>query len=173
MKKNIVMRKFIPYIVALTLVSCGAAKNIPTPSPSVRDSVRVIVNTETVYIKDTIKVPVPSQEVTNNTKESSSHLETDFAESDASIDSTGTLHHTLRNKAGSVPVPTETPVHHKDSIVYRDREVEVPVPYPVEVQVPRELTWWQETQMIGFWVMLLLLALKYRREIFGFIRRFI
>lgn len=167
------MRKLIYILLSFLLVSCGTIKNLPPPTPSVKDSVRVITKVETVFIKDTLSVPVPFQEVRNKTKESTSHLETDFAESDASIDSTGTLHHTLRNKAGDVPVPTETPVHYKDSIVYRDREVEVPKPYPVEVEVPRDLTWWQETQMIGFWAMLLLMVLKYRKTIFAIVRRFI
>lgn len=167
------MRKLIFILMSFLLLSCGAAKNLPPASPSVKDSVRVVTRVETVFIHDTLKVPVPNQDVSNNTKESTSHLETDFAVSDASIDSTGTLHHTLSNKAGDVPVPTQTPVQYRDSIVFRDREVEVPKPYPVEVEVPRDLTWWQETQMIGFWAMLLLLALKYRKTIFAVVRRFI
>lgn len=167
------MRKLIFILMSFLLLSCGAAKNLPPASPSVRDSVKIVTRVETVFIHDTLKVPVPKQDVSNKTKESTSHLETDFAVSDASIDSTGTLHHTLSNKAGDVPVPTKTPVHSRDSIVYRDREVEVPKPYPVEVEVPRDLTWWQETQMMGFWVMLLLLALKYRKTIFAIVRRFI
>ena len=108
---------------------------------------KIMTRVETIFIHDTLKVTVPKQDVSNNTKESTSHLETDFAVSDASIDSTGTLHHTLSNKAGDVPVPTKTPVHSKDSIVYHDREVEVPKPYPVEIKVPRELTWWQKALM--------------------------
>lgn len=167
------MRKLICIMMSFMLISCGATKNMPPPSPSVKDSLRVITKVKTVFIKDTVSVPVPSQEVRNKTKESSSHLETDFAESDASVDSAGILHHTLRNKDGNVSVPTETPVHHKDSIVFRDREEKVPVPYPVEVEVPRELSWFQKTQMIGFWIALAFFLLKYRKTIFAFILRFI
>lgn len=167
------MRKLVCILMSFLLISCGATKNIPPPNPSVKDSLRVITKVETVFIKDTVLVPVPSQEVRNNTNESSSHLETDFAESDASVDSDGILHHTLRNKDVDVPVATETPVHHKDSIVFRDREEEVPVPYPVEVEVPRELSWFQKTQMIGFWIALAFFLLKNRKTIFAFILRFI
>ena len=168
-----VMKNVVFVFVLLLLMSCGSANKLPQIGPSVRDSTRVVTKIETIYIKDTVFVDIPSQEKENTTNESHSHLETDFAESDASIDSAGRLHHTLNNKKGKVPVPTETPVIKKDSIVFRDREVEVPKPYPVEVEVPRDLTWWQQTQMIGFWIALSLLMLKYRKSIWGFIRRFI
>ena len=167
------MRKLVFILMSFLLISCGATKNIPPPNPSVKDSLRVITKIETVFIKDTVLVPVPSQEVRNNTNESSSHLETDFAESDASVDSDGILHHTLRNKDVDVPVATETPVHNKDSIVFSDREVEVPVPYQVDVEVPRELSWFQKTQMIGFWIALVYLVFKYRKNVLAFILRLI
>ena len=141
------MRKLIFILMSFLLLSCGAAKNLPPVSPSVRDSVKIVTRIEAVLSQDHQKVPVAKQAVSKKTKEATSHLETDFAVSDASIDSTGTLHHTLSNKAGDVPVPTKTPVHSKDSIVYRDRKVEVPKPYPVEIKVPRELAWWQKALM--------------------------
>lgn len=50
----------------------------------------------------------------------------------------------------------------------------IPTPYPVEKKVPAELSWWQQTQMRGFWLLLLiaLLALgwKYRKKIKAFIK---
>lgn len=167
------MKEFIFTILLFLMMSCGTANKTPYPGPSVRDSIRIVTKVEKTYVKDTVFVNVPSQEKENTTQDSHSHLETDFAESDASIDSTGRLHHTLNNKKGKVPVPTETPIIKNDSIVFRDIEVEVPKPYPVEVEVPRDLTWWQQTQMIGFWIALSLLMLKYRKSIWGFIRRFI
>lgn len=167
------MKKVVFVLLLLILISCGSANKLPQTGPSVRDSTRVVTKIETIYIKDTVLVALPHQEKENTTEESHSHLETDFAESDASIDSSGRLHHTLNNKKGNVPVPTETPMIKKDSIVFRDKEIEVPKPYPVEVEVPRDLTWWQQTQMIGFWIALSLFMLKYRKSVFGFIRRFI
>lgn len=167
------MRKIVFVLMSLLLLSCGAAKNVPTASPSVRDSTHVEIREKTVFIHDTLYINVPKQSASNTTNESFSHLETDFAVSDASIDSTGNLRHTLNNKEANVPVPTDTPVHSRDSVVYRDREIEIPKPYPVEVEVPRDLTWWQKTQMIGFWAMILMLALKYRKTLISFIRRFI
>lgn len=165
------MKRLFLLLLCFVMISCGAGKNLPVSTVPIKDSARVEIRYNTIYVTDTVLVSVPSQEASNTTKESSSHLETEFAESDASVDSTGTLHHTLKNKKGKVPVPTKTPVHSKDSIVYREKEV--PVPYPVEVEVPRDLTWWQRTQMICFWIMLMLLVLKYRKTIFAFARRFI
>jgi hypothetical protein len=158
-------------IIAILLASCGSTQRLLSPNPSIKDSTRVETKVVTVFIKDTVTITVPEHTLKTATRDSSSHLETDYAVSDASIDSTGTLHHTLANKAGSVPVPAETKVIYRDSIVYR--EIEVPTPYPVEVKVPRELTWWQQTKMKGFWILLALLALSCRKPIFALIRRFI
>lgn len=165
------MKKIVLLAIIMMIASCATANNLSDGCQHSRDSVRVVTRVETVFINDTINVPVPQQDRSSKTKEDYSHLETDFAESDASVDSTGTLHHTLKNKKRDVPVPTKTPVQYRDSIVYK--EIQVPVPYPVEVEVERDLTWWQKTQMIGFWIAILLIMLRYRKAIFGFIRRFI
>lgn len=104
------------------------------PSETVIDT-RYIERIDTV----TIEVPVPAQSASNVTPDSTSHLETDVAQSDAWVDSAGMLHHNLANKpvklAAQVPVKSAE----KDSIVYRDR----PVPYPVE----RELSRWERIKM--------------------------
>ncbi len=160
-------------IIAILLASCGSTQRLLSPNPSIKDSTRVETKVVTVFIKDTVTITVPEHTLKTATRDSSSHLETDYAVSDASIDSSGTLHHTLANKAGSVPVPAETKVIYRDSIVFRDRKVEVPTPYPIEVKVPRDLTFWQQMQMKGFWAMLILLLLKYRKGIFAVVRRFI
>lgn len=161
------------YLLVSVFVSCGTARKLPPPNPSIKDSTRVETKVVTVFIKDTVTIIVPGQTTKASTRDSSSHLETDYAVSDASIDSTGTLHHSLSNKEGEIPMPTETKVIYRDSVVFRDREVEVPTPYPVEVKVPRDLTFWQQMQMKGFWVMLILLLLKCRKGIFAVVRRFI
>ncbi len=165
------MKKIVLLVIIMMIASCATANKMSNVWQHFRDSDRVVTRGETVFINDTINVPVPQQDRSSKTKEDYSHLETDFAESDASVDSTGTLHHTLKNKKRDVPVPTKTPVQYRDSIVYK--EIQVPVPYPVEVKVERDLTWWQKTQMIGFWIAILLIMLRYRKAIFGFIRRFI
>lgn len=53
--------------------------------------------------------------------------------------------------------------------VYRDREVEV----EKIVEVERKLTWWQQTQIRGFWVTIIIILVLLRKKIFPLIRRFI
>lgn len=56
---------------------------------------------------------------------------------------------------------------YRDSIVYRDRvNTEI-------VEVERELTWWQQTKMKGFWVLLVVIVFVFRKNIVTLARRFI
>lgn len=93
--------------------------------------------------------------------------ETSYAVSDARITPDGALFHSLANKPQKKPVPTEKEVVYRDSLVYRDKIVEKAVP------VERELTWWQQTQMRGFWIVLAIIVVVYRKKIFAVVRRFI
>ena len=155
------------FIVFLLLTSCGAGKHLPTQTEQ-RDSVRVEVRKETKYIKDTVFLTVPAQSAENTTRDTSSHLETDYAESDARIAPDGTLHHTLRNKELEKPVPVDVPVTQKDSIVYRDKFI-----YET-VEVERDLTGWQKWQMRSFWILLSVAAVYvFRKPLLALIRRFI
>ncbi len=163
MKRNIIYS----IIAFLLLTSCGAGKHLPTQTEQ-RDSVRVEVRKETKYIKDTVFLTVPAQSAENTTRDTSSHLETDYAESDARIAPDGTLHHTLRNKEQEKPVPVDVPVTQKDSIVYRDKFI-----YET-VEVERELTGWQKWQLRSFWILLSGLAIfVLRKPLLALIRRFI
>ena len=53
--------------------------------------------------------------------------------------------------------------------VFPDREVEV----EKIVEVERKLTWWQQTQIRGFWVTIIIILVLLRKKIFPLIRRFI
>lgn len=83
----------------------------------------MVIHTELV----SIALPLESHSIITKSK---SHLETSVAESDASIDSLGMLHHTLVNKKDSL----KREIKYVDKIIYRDsiqiKEV------PVEVKVP-------------------------------------
>ena len=163
MKRNIIYS----IIAFLLLTSCGAGKHLPTQTEQ-RDSVRVEVRKETKYIKDTVILTVPAQSAENTTRDTSSHLETDYAESDARIAPDGTLHHTLRNKEQEKPVPVDVPQTQKDSIVYQDRYI------TETVEVPRELTAWQKWQMRSFWILLSIVTVYVlRKPLLALIRRFI
>lgn len=160
-------RSSIIIMAFLLLTSCGAGKHLPVQTER-QDSIRVEVREKTVYIRDTVLVEIPAQTAENTTRDTSSHLETDYAESDARIDPDGTLHHSLRNKPQEKPVPVNVPTTQKDSIVYRDRYISE------TVEVPRDLTAWQKWQMRSFWILLSSVAVYVmRKPILALVRRFI
>lgn len=145
------------FIAAFCGVICGGCCPCRQIATGVRDSVRVEVRERVEYIRDTVEIPVPA-ESTQQVVTDSSHLETNFAVSDARIESDGRLSHSLRNKPQNVYVATRTPIIYRDSIIYRDRDV------TNIVEVPREFTKWQRIRLDGFWVLLamLLLVLKFK-----------
>lgn len=156
------------FVVALlSLTSCGAGKHLPVQTEN-RDSVRIEVREVRRYIRDTAFIPIPAQSAENTTRDTSSHLETDFAESDARINPDGTLSHSLRNKPQEKPVPVDVPTTQKDSIVYKDRYLYEPV------EVPRDLTSWQKWQMRSFWILLSAVAVYVlKKPMLALARRFI
>lgn len=134
-----------------------------------QDSVRVETIVRYERVLDTVYIEIPVEIVRETVRDTTSHLETSFAMSDARINPDGSLFHSLENKAQSLPAQLEKEIVYRDSIVYRDR-VETKM-----VEVPRDLTWWQQTKMKGFWAMLTILAIlllrkrfsKYIRMLFG------
>lgn len=128
------MRYYYITILPLALcVSCGPARHA-----SVSDSTRVKVREVTRYVKDTMYLELPAITERIVTRDTTSHLENDYAVSEASI-SGGYLSHSLATKPARTPVEAEAREVVRDSIVFRDRLVEV----PVEVEKP--LTRWQRT----------------------------
>lgn len=128
------MRYYYITILPLALcVSCGPARHA-----SVSDSTRVEVREVTRYVKDTMYLELPAITERIVTRDTTSHLENDYAVSEASI-SGGYLSHSLATKPARTPVEAEAREVVRDSIVFRDRLVEV----PVEVEKP--LTRWQRT----------------------------
>ena len=119
------MRKILLFLLMVIMVSCGVGRRY-TQVPVKIDSVYIERVVERI---DTVRIKIPGERV-YVIKQDSSHLETAVATSDAKIDSTGMLHHSLVNKD----------VELKKEIVYKDRviekRVEVEKKVPVEVEVP-------------------------------------
>lgn len=161
------MKSFIIILAAaLLLGGCSPCKHIA--STQQRDSTHIEVRTEVIYVPDTVFVEIPAQTAERTTVDSVSHLENEYATSDAKINNDGTLYHDLRTKPQQKPVPIEKPVEHKDSIIYRDKVIEKVVP------VEKELTKWQKTQMRGFWIVsVILFVVVFRKPLLNLIRRFI
>lgn len=110
----------------LALYGCSMPKLLPSSNLRIVSKDSLIVRTELV----SIAIPNESHTIVTPTKKS--HLETSLAESDASIDSLGMLHHTLTNKKDTI----RTKIEYVDKIVYRDSIEIREVPVEVEVKVP-------------------------------------
>lgn len=151
------MKKFIGLgFVALMMTGCSPCRNIIS-SETQQDSVRVEVRERTIFVPDTVIIEIPAQTAERTTPDSLSFLENDYAESTARINPDGTLFHNLKTKPQDKPVKFDKPVQQRDSIVYRDRLINK----TKTVQVARELTWWQKTQIYGFWGLIVLVVLLY------------
>lgn len=158
------MKTSLLIILLAVLTACCPCRHLAT---STRDSVRVETVVRTERVPDTVLIEVPVERERQTVRDTTSHLETSFAVSEARIDPDGALFHSLENKPQNRPVPTEKEVIYRDSIIYRDRtNTEI-------VEVERKLTWWQQTKMRGFWVLLAVLAFVFRKHIVALARRFI
>ena len=153
-------------LIALLLTACGTPKKLTTTQ---QDSTRIEIRETVIYVPDTVFVEIPAQTAERTTQDSTSHLENDYALSDARINPDGSLYHDLKTKPQEKPVPIETPVERKDSIIYRTQYID----REVTVEVERELSWWEKTQIYGFWGLVVILLIVYRKKIFALARRFI
>ena len=121
------MKRFILFLVMFMMVGCGICKRVQyVPVETSKDSVVIEKVVERI---DTVEVEVPGEKVYVVAVDSS-HLETAVATSDAKIDSTGMLHHSLKNK----DVNLKKEIVYKDKII--EKRVEVEKEVPVEVEVP-------------------------------------
>lgn len=158
-------------VIILSMIGCKTSKKIIQPPSSIIDSTNIKVVYRTEYKADTIYFSIPAQKAEKIIKDSCSYLENNFASSLARINPDGTLFHNLNTKPQDKPIPINTPIIYKDSIVYQNKDVKVP--YPVE----RELTKWEKTCKDGFPIVLSLLILSvgwiFRKPLLNFIRRFI
>lgn len=161
------MRRVLIWAVAFLAVSCGTQRK--AMDTETRDSTRVVVRTERIETIDTVYVYLPRQSETVAVRDSSSHLENDVAVSDASVDSLGFLHHSLKTKPRRLPVPSKTTKERRDSIVYRDKYVYLEKPVYVEA----ELNSWQKYRLKSWWWLVGLLVLVLAKKIYPIVRRFI
>lgn len=156
--------------IALLLIACRTSRPIETQAYQ-RDSVRVEYRERTVFVPDTVFFEIPAQSSERTTADSSSHLENDYATSDARINPDGTLYHTLKSKPQAKPVPTQKPIEYRDNIIYRDRVNDNK--RVITKYVPYKLSWWEQTQIYGFWIFIAFLGIVYRKKILRFFVRII
>lgn len=136
------------------MTGCHSARQTALSAPVMltnSDSVR-IEYIETVRIDTiTVEIPIPVESSRQVVRDSTSHLETSMAESDAWINPDGSLGHSIRNKDGNLNADVQVPVKdiqtNNSSVSVR----EVPVPYPEPVYVEKPLTLWQKFRLNSFW----------------------
>lgn len=151
--KRIIFFSVIPALV-LSAAGCHSSKQMNPPATVIinnADSVRTMY-IETITI-DTIivEVPVPMESAKQVMPDSTSHLETSLAQSEAWINPDGTLGHSISNKPGKlnteILVPQINKINEKESI--KEREIPIPEPYPVEVE--RKWTLMEQIKLALFW----------------------
>lgn len=104
-------------IVMLLFSSCRTGQQVVVVEG--KDSIRIEERIREIKITDTLFVEVPIQKESTTVRDSSSHLENDYAVSDARIMADGSLYHSLETKARTDTLSKELSVQAKDSIIYR------------------------------------------------------
>jgi hypothetical protein len=113
--------------IATLMLGCATVRPVPIETTT---NIQTVVRDSLVIHRDTVTISIPD-ESSAAYQVQSSHLESTVAYSDASVDSTGLLSHTLVNK----PVKFEREIVYLDKIrtEYRDSIVTKEVPVEVEV----------------------------------------
>ena len=166
------MKHALLILLLLLLMSGCTAKR--TTSPIVVP-VQTTTTTRTVHhvTLDVVHATLPQQSVRHTIPDSTSHIETDAAISEATVNPDGTLTHWLENK--TTPIPVTVPATHDTIVIETIKEIPVTVPEPYEVE--RKLTWW-ETACIKFapWsfvFLIIAIGIIVRKPLINLVRRFI
>ena len=129
------MKYYLPLLFLALASACSTVRQLPTT-----DSTKVEVRTETVIEKDTVYVELPRVVERVAVQDTTSHLENEFALSDARI-SGGVLKHSLETKPVKMPAVVDKQIVYRDSIVCRDRV------QTQTVEVEKKLTGWQQAKL--------------------------
>lgn len=133
----------IAIALILCLSGCRTVKSSVTEKEDTSDSVRIEYIEKIVKVPVTVYVEVPVEQKEKMTKDSTSHLETSFAVSEASmiwIDGVPFLRHSLANKAQKIGKTDSVPVVEKEKIVWKTRRVT----YNKTTVREKQLTRWQQ-----------------------------
>lgn len=167
-------------LMALIMTSCHTSKKATSSTPVIvtnTDSVRTEY-IETVRIDTvTVEVPIPAESISQVVRDSTSHVETSLAESDAWINEDGSLGHSIRNKDKNMQA--DIPVAVKDTQTNNTASSvkEVPVPYPEPVYIERNPTLWESIRLKSFWYLVGMLGLSvvwiFRKNIISLIKKWL
>ena len=163
------------YVLSAVLVSmlfivsgCCTQRRVVEQNTTViqqKDSSNTEVRVEKVieYLTDTVYIKIPAQMAERTTQDSTSHLENDYATSDARINQDGTLYHDLKTKPQEIASEFQKPVERNDSIRTEYKTKTKYITLIDKKEVEKELTWWQHTCIKWFpWCLtLLIIAIGY------------
>ena len=119
-------------------------------------------DTKTVYVHDTAYIALPVQEKEKTIRDTTSHLDTDLAESDAKILPDGSLYHSLKNKKKDLPVEFDRPetTIHDTLYIYESHEKEDVSEDKETIEVERDYTWWDKTRFYVSYLFVFIIAVK-------------
>lgn len=133
-------------IVAMGVVAgCRTIKTGENEKSETNDSVRIEYIEKIVKVPVTVTVEVPVEQKDRMTNDSTSHLETSFAVSDASmiwIDGVPFLRHSLENRPQKIAKNDSVPVKEKETVKWKTRRVT----YTKTVTLEKQLTLWQRAK---------------------------
>lgn len=158
------------YVLSAVLVSmlfivsgCCTQRRVVEQNTTViqqKDSSNTEVRVEKVieYLTDTVYIKIPAQIAERTTQDSTSHLENDYATSDARINQDGTLYHDLKTKPQEIASEFQKPIERNDSIRTEYKTKTKYITLIDKKEVEKELTWWQHTCIKWFpWCLILLI----------------
>lgn len=149
-------------LLCLFACSCKTTRMSICEKEGISDSVCIEYRERIVKVPVTVYIEVPTENMSIVTKDSTSHLETAFAVSDASmawIDGVPFLRHSLANKPQKIEKTDTANVVEKEKVVWKTRRVTY---NKTEIR-EKQLAWWQKGLMwsgvIG-WIILVIIAIK-------------
>lgn len=164
-------------IIIMALAVCVAAccpcrkAGVATAVSTISSDTTYVTHHDTVrhMIVDTLRwQPISQHHTRVMVRASHSYLSNEYCTSAASVDSLGILTHSLDTRdSARFPARIVTTERVVRDTIFRDSERNsAAVEQVVEVQRINHVTWWQRTQIVGFWAVLAVLGIKYRKVIY-------
>lgn len=166
------MKRIIYIVVCVAAVACCPCRKVGATVSvieSVRDSVYVQrIDTLRVVERDTLYL-VPINQWHNSVTHAASYsfLENEYCTSRASIDSMGILTHTLDTRdSATLPVRIREVYRFvADSVATNNEATAQSASTTTIERRVKHITWWQRTQIVGFWLLAAAIVVKYRKVI--------
>ena len=129
------MKHSILFFLSFLSVACSTMKQV-TP----REQTTVEVRTNTVFVPETVYIEIPRIVEKVQTLDTISVIDTKYAVSEAQV-SNGVLAHSLEIKPVREPAIVQKEIVYRDSVVLQQMDVDH------YIEVPAELSWWQQLKL--------------------------